>query len=767
VENAIVAIVVLIAVTVIVTDTVAQRRARARRLDVPAAVRRAASAPDTGPDVTSLLHERRRPPRPVHDGDEAEPEGVWAAVEDGVDLESFRPKLAAGTEIVPFPIRWGDDYAMLATSDRNAHYELQTWEAELVAGLDGSRTVGEVIVEHLRRSGDLDVSAVAGLIESLRRVGIFDPAPVDVTALIHGRMDPASGARRRLRAFMKELRISWNGADRYVRWLYGHGLRVLYRPAAVVACAVIGVAGLIGFATDALAGRHELVIGSASVQTLVLIGLGFILTAAHEIGHAATLVHYDRKILSAGFLLYYGSPAFFIDTSDGLMLPRGPRIAQAFAGPFAEFTLAGISSLILVAFPDAFFADLLFKFSVLNYYVIFLNLIPLLELDGYWIMADALEVPDLRPRSIAFIRREMWQKLFRRERFTAQEVGLGVYGVVGIAFTILTSILGLILWKEVFGSIVADLWNTSLGTRILMVVLVLFFAGPAIRGLVTLARSIGRRIRAIARRIRFKTETSWRVEAAEMIDALPAFDDIDVEVLNDLAGRVRLTTFARGDTVFRQGDPADAFYIVRAGSVAIEDADPETGDTRTLRVLGRGEAFGEIGLLTGAPRQAAVRAIEDIEVFEVGKSAFDRLLADEIDAPTFAPTMQAYADLKALAPFQRLGSGELEILLDHGAFVTAAPGELIVREGDVGDAFYVVAAGHAEVRADGRTLADVGIGEHVGEIALLDDVPRTASVVATTPMRLFRLDREGFELVVADAFRRGSLRRRSDRGWER
>ena len=43
---------------------------------------------------------------------------------------------------------------------------------------------------------------------------------------------------------------------------------------------------------------------------------------------------------------------------------------------------------------------LLYKFALINYFVIFLNLIPLLELDGYWILTDLIQVPDLRPRSL-------------------------------------------------------------------------------------------------------------------------------------------------------------------------------------------------------------------------------------------------------------------------------------------------------------------------------------------------------------------------------
>jgi CRP-like cAMP-binding protein len=357
----------------------------------------------------------------------------------------------------------------------------------------------------------------------------------------------------------------------------------------------------------------------------------------------------------------------------------------------------------------------------------------------------------------------MWQKLARREHFSLQEVGFGLYGIVGIAFTLFTSVFGLILWKEVFGGILIELWDSGLWTRLLLIALVLFFLGPAIRGLIALVRAMGRRVRAVVRRIRFRTETTWRIEAAEMIDALPAFDDLPVELLNDLAGRVRLRTLPRGDTVFRQGDRADAFYVVRRGRIAIEDQDPETGDTRTIRVLERGEAFGELGLLTAAARQAAARALEEAEVFRVDKNDFDRLLADQIEAPQFGPTMQLLADLRELPPFQRLTSSDLAELAAHGSFVTVSPGEVLVREGDVGDAFYVVASGRAEVVRGDEAIAEVGPGGFFGEIALLEEVPRTASVVALAPLRAFRLDREGFDAVVAQAFSTGAIRRATDR----
>lgn len=767
-EYVLVAIVAGLAIAIVGSDVVARRRRARARLDMTALLaERLAGVHHPSIDVGAAVRAAIGAPRPHlpvgEDEEEPTAAGVWAGVEAAIDLEGFRPKLTDGTEIKYFRLRWGDDYALLAKADRSAHYELQVWEAKIVEGLDGSRTVGELIVDRLTDSGDLDVGAVAGLIESLRRAGVFDPAPVDLPEILTERLDESSASRRRLRGFVKDLRITWHGSDRLVRSLYNGGVKYLFRPGVLGLAMVVALAGFISFIYTATSGKYQLVVGRASAQTLVLIALGFVLTAAHELGHAATLVHFGRKVRGAGFLLYYGSPAFFIDTSDGLMLGRRGRILQAASGPFAEMALAGIASLLLLVLPPGSVANLLYKFAIINYYVIFLNLIPLLELDGYWILADAIEEPELRPRSIAFIRREMWQKLARREGFTLQEVGFAVYGVVGTLFTILTSIFGLLLWREVFGGIIVELWDSGLWTRLLMVALVLFFAGPAIRGLITLGRATGRRVRSVARRIRFRVESSWRVEAAEMIDALPAFDDLPVDLLNDLAGRVQLRPVARGDTVFRQGDRADAFYLIRHGRIAIEDQDPETGDTRTIRVMARGESFGEMGLLEAGTRQATARALDQVELFRVDKNAFDRLLADQIQAPSFGPTMQAYAELRALPPFQRLASNQLDELLEHGGFVSAQPGEILVQQGDAGDAFYVVASGRAEVVQDGAVLGEVGPGGHFGEIALLEDVPRTASVVARAPLRAFRLDREGFDAVLVQAFRAGSIRRAADR----
>ncbi|MGH2675735.1 MAG: cyclic nucleotide-binding domain-containing protein, partial [Actinomycetota bacterium] len=221
--------------------------------------------------------------------------------------------------------------------------------------------------------------------------------------------------------------------------------------------------------------------------------------------------------------------------------------------------------------------------------------------------------------------------------------------------------------------------------------------------------------------------------------------------------RVRLRAVDRGQPIFRQGDRPDAFYVVRRGTLQVVEEDPDSGSERVLRTLGRGDSFGELGLLQSAPRAATIRAQDEAQLFQVDKGTFDELLADAARAPRLAPTVQAAAELRALAPFADLASGQLAELLRLGAWINVPPGETIIRQGEQGDAFYAVGSGQVEVIEDGHSVGVLGPGSFFGEVALLLDVPRTATVRARTPVRVYRLERDGFDRLVGEAFRRGRL----------
>jgi putative peptide zinc metalloprotease protein len=714
--------------------------------------------PRTG--VYAALEDRLAVPPP------AETLDLWDALAERIDVATFRPELAPDIEVKTFHLRWGNDYTIIANPRDLVHLRLEPGEADLIPLMDGSRTVGEIVVERLDESGDLELSGVADLVSELQRGNFLITPFVDVAQAIEHRLERAPGPIVAVRNFVRTLTLEWHGAERLVKWCYDAGLKYVFNRWAAIALGLIAPLGFIAFWALYRSSRFSMTANSAAVDSLVILAMNYGLTFLHELAHATVLVRYGRRVKSAGFMIYFGSPSFFVDASDGLMLDRNQRILQSFAGPYAELIVAGGVSLIAWLLPDAPVSGLLYRFALLNYFVIFLNLVPLLELDGYWILSDAIQVPQLRPRSLQFIRFELWRKLRRREGFTKQEVGLGLYGTLGVAFTIFALVTSAFFWKEVFGSLLSSLWSAGVVGRVLLVMLIVFVTGPLLRGAIAFARSLLRALGRLIGRIRFRLERSWRVEAAHLIDDVAIFDDLPEDVLSDLAGRVRLRRVPGGKPVVRQGEPADAFFVVRKGTFEIIE-EREAGDERVLRVLGRGESFGEVGLATSAPRAATVRALGDGQLFEIDESTFDRLLADNLHLPEFGPTIQKVNELRTLPAFETLEPDEAVELLEHGRWVTFPPGETIVTEGEPGDAFYAIATGQVDVDEHGVYIRTMGPGSHFGELALLNDIPRTASVVAKTPVRAFRLERQGFDRLLASAFRKGTLKPTygTDRTW--
>ena len=106
--------------------------------------------------------------------------------------------------------------------------------------------------------------------------------------------------------------------------------------------------------------------------------------------------------------------------------------------------------------------------------------------------------------------------------------------------------------------------------------------------------------------------------------------------------------------------------------------------------------------------------------------------------------------LRAVPLFQGLSDRGLASVAGLAAEVSFADGEAITREGDAGDAFYVVTDGHLDISQGDRAIAELGPGEFLGEISLIDGRPRTATATARGPVEALCIRRPAFlELMEA------------------
>lgn len=119
-----------------------------------------------------------------------------------------------------------------------------------------------------------------------------------------------------------------------------------------------------------------------------------------------------------------------------------------------------------------------------------------------------------------------------------------------------------------------------------------------------------------------------------------------------------------------------------------------------------------------------------------------------IDSAAQAPEADELRLLGSIAIFAPLPGTALEHLAARLLPLRLEPGSVVVREGDIGDRFYLVAEGNLAVSAGGEVIATLSPGDHFGEIALLRDVPRTATVTTSTPVVLYGLDRDEFLAAV-------------------
>lgn len=119
-----------------------------------------------------------------------------------------------------------------------------------------------------------------------------------------------------------------------------------------------------------------------------------------------------------------------------------------------------------------------------------------------------------------------------------------------------------------------------------------------------------------------------RVRRQQTLEALPAlFGPLDADLLAAIERQATWLTLRQGEVLFHQGDPGDAWYVVTSGRLAVSEPARDGRPERLLAEVGRGEAIGELALLTGEPRSATVHALRDCELVRFPMDEFAELLA--------------------------------------------------------------------------------------------------------------------------------------------
>jgi len=211
---------------------------------------------------------------------------------------------------------------------------------------------------------------------------------------------------------------------------------------------------------------------------------------------------------------------------------------------------------------------------------------------------------------------------------------------------------------------------------------------------------------------------------------------------------------AKGIKVITQGDAGDYFYIVEKGTFDIYvnssgtiGPGPEGMGTK-VNSIGPGGSFGELALMYNAPRAATVISTEaSSTLWRLDRVTFRRILMDSAfqRRRMYESFLEEVPLLQSLTPYER---SKIADALNAQRYKA---GDVIIREGDPGEDFFLLEAGQAEAyknEAGPHPVKQYHKGDYFGELALLDNKPRAASVVAKTDVKVAVVGKDGFQRLL-------------------
>ena len=232
---------------------------------------------------------------------------------------------------------------------------------------------------------------------------------------------------------------------------------------------------------------------------------------------------------------------------------------------------------------------------------------------------------------------------------------------------------------------------------------------------------------------------------------IPLFSDLPEDAFIALFEKCPLQRFEEGQLVFEQGDKADAFYVICGGQVRVFRTDGEL--RKELATLEEGSFFGEMALLSEAPRSASVEAAaEDTQVLVISAEILKELSGTY---PVVSTALKKFCRQRMLsnlmnqaAIFSPFNRNDRRDLVQKFRARDVNKGDVLVKEGTSSDGLYVVLSGEVEIEAKGHRIATLKEGQVFGEMSLLMRSPASATVRALRHTSLLRLPKPDFDSLI-------------------
>jgi CRP-like cAMP-binding protein/Fe-S-cluster-containing hydrogenase component 2 len=241
----------------------------------------------------------------------------------------------------------------------------------------------------------------------------------------------------------------------------------------------------------------------------------------------------------------------------------------------------------------------------------------------------------------------------------------------------------------------------------------------------------------------------------EKLHQMHLFAELSAENISSLVDKSKKQQFSAGSVVCREGEYGDTFFAILEGSVNIT-INTAGYDNLTLANLEEGDIFGEMAALSGYPRSATVAAKDDLYLLAIPSEVLKELMKisskfkEIIEEKYTVRAVRTY--LRKVPLFGNLNDNMLVELEGKVKLKSFNQGDVIFSEGDPGDSLYIIRNGFVKITKQSgdkdRIIAYLAQGSYFGEMALIEDEKRSATISAFTKVELIQVAKEDFNALL-------------------
>lgn len=392
-----------------------------------------------------------------------------------------RPKLREDL-VVSEQVVAGETSYVVKVPKTNIYLRYQAFEFEVLRLCDGTRTAADIAALLSEQNPDQPISQQ----EVMEFLDNMDPSfwerslgEKNLAILEKIRDERKKRVESRNLFYMRF--SAWN-PDRLLERLHPY-LRWMFTREFVIFCLILFGLTLVIIAGDWQRIRHDTAefysfTNKTAYDLWIFWVLTFFISLVHEFGHGLTCKHYGGEVAQMGLLLIYFTPAFYTEVTDMYLFDRtSKRLWTIFAGIWIELVVCALATFVwFLSPPGSFLGDLGYKTLLLTGVSgVFMNLNPLMKLDGYYVLCQYLEIDNLREDSFEYL------KAWFRRMVLRQDVDLPpasrrrrrtflLYGTAALLYGVMVLTIVTLFVKNIFTSKFGD-WGYVLTAGVVYLLL--------------------------------------------------------------------------------------------------------------------------------------------------------------------------------------------------------------------------------------------------------------------------------------------------------